>query len=261
MQAASSRAVARVVEILQQLSLSPHPLTNREIALRIGAPASSVFRILRRLVAEEYLVFDPSTASYSISNRLGELGERIADADCRSPAMAQLVGQLRESLGFNVMVWVPSGLHVRMATLVRGVNVLGTTSAPGELRSPFTTPGLAIALHYTDARVRDLVKQCRRRAIPLGRGFATAVDVLSVLRDCRSRGYVSGYNITGDGWAMISWPIPVPVQQDPRRIGSIAIGSRMNTLRKQESRLLQVAAPLLASYRLAVQERLRRGQA
>lgn len=248
----SSRAVARVLEVLEHLSVAPQPMTNLALARRLGVPASSMFRLLQKLVDQGYVDFDESGATYAVSGRLGELGERLADAGCRSGPMRTLLTSLREATGHHAQAWIWSGLHVRLAAILPGKGERGAASVPGELRLPFSTPGLAIAMHWTEADVRAIARQCRRREIPLGPGFNSVPDVLRALKAVRQSGFAAGYNKISDGWAMIAWPVPIPVALDRNRIGAVAIGSRAPVLRSEERRVLQVAAPLLKAYRYAL---------
>lgn len=247
-----SRSIARVLEVLEQLSVAPQPLSNHTLARRLGVPASSMFRLLQKLAELGYVDFDASGATYAVSGRLGELGERLADAGCRSLPMRNLLIGLRDRTGYNAMVWVPSGIHVRLAAIVPGKADRGMTARPGELQMPFSTPGLAIALTYTDAEVRAVARHCRRRGIDIGKRFRTTAEVLQGLRTLRQRGHVPGYNIMADGWAMLAWPIPAPVALDPNRVGAVALGSRAPVMRREERRVVQLAEPLLAEYRNAV---------
>jgi IclR family pca regulon transcriptional regulator len=250
-----SRSIARLLAVLEQLGSAPQPLTNQLLARRLKVPVSSMFRLLQKLVELGYVHFDPDGASYAIAAPLGDLGERLADAGCRSLPMRRLLASLRERIGYNISVWVPSGLHVRVAAVLPGRQTArGEITVPGEIRPPFSTPGLAIALSCTDAEVRALARHCRRRGLDLGRRFTTTAEVLEALRTFRKRGHVPGYNIIADGWALIAWPIPMPVALDPHRMGALSIGSQVPAMRRDEGRLQQIAAPLLAAYRDAVQK-------
>lgn len=248
----SSRAVARVLEVLEHLSVAPQPLTNQALARRLGIPASSMFRLLQRLVKQGYVDFDESGATYAVSGRLGELGERLADAGCRSAPMRTLLTSLRDATGYHALAWISSGVHVRLAGYIEGQSVHGTGPLLGDLRLPFSTPGLAIAMNWSEAEIREIARQCRRRDIPLGHGFASLRDVLRALRVVRQSGYSAGYNKMADGWAIIAWPVPIPVALDRNRIGAVAVGSSAQALRSDEQRVLRAAAPLLKAYRAAL---------
>ncbi len=248
----NSRTVARVLEALDHLSVAPQPLTNLALARRLGIPGSSMFRLLQKLVDQGFVDYDEAGATYAVSGRLGELGERLADAGCRSAPMRTLLTGLRDATGYHALAWIHSGLHVRLAGYIEGQSVGGSGPLLGDLRLPFSTPGLAIATHWSDAQIRDVARQCRRRDVPLGHGFASLRDVLRGLRVVRANGYSAGYNKMADGWAIIAWPVPIPVALDRDRIGAVAVGSSAQELRSDEARVLKAAAPLLRAYRQAL---------
>lgn len=241
-----ARTVARVLALLVELSVAPESLTNGQLAQSLGVPASSMHRLLQKLLALGYLDFDDGGPSYAVSPKLAELCERLADAGCRSLPMRQLLTELRELTGHNVMIWVPSGMHVRIAALLVGKARQKTNSRAGEQSGPFSTPGLAIAMSYTERQVRELARHCRRRSESLGRNFHTVSDVLQSLRAYKLKGHVSGYNMVADGWAMLAWPLPITLE--PLRIGALAVGAPAAVLRRQEGRLIELTAPRIATY-------------
>jgi DNA-binding IclR family transcriptional regulator len=241
-----ARTVARVMAVLEQLSTAPQPLTNGQLARELGVPASSMHRLLQKLMLLGYVDFDDSGPTYSVSVRLGVLGERLADVGCHSLPLRQLLTELKDLTGHNTMVWVPSGVHVRIAALVIGKSRERTVSREGEFWGPFSTPGLAIATTYPESQVRMLARQCRRRNESLGRQFHTVADVLASLRSCRAIGHVSGYNMVSDGWAMLAWPLTVT--PEPPRVGALAIGAPAAVLRRDESRLIEIVEPRIANY-------------
>ncbi|MEZ5498465.1 MAG: helix-turn-helix domain-containing protein [Steroidobacteraceae bacterium] len=241
-----SRAVGRVLAVLEELSVAAGPLSNNDLAVRLGVPAASMYRLLQKLAGLGYVEYSQSHASYGVGARLAELGERLADAGCRSPPLRRLMSSLRSETGDTVSVWVRSGVHVRLAALLLG-EIRGLTSvAPGEIAMPFSTPGLAIASQYKRDQVRALVTQCRRRRVGLGRRFNGIAEVEQALRDVRSRGFVAGYNLRADGWGMLAWPIPVTTS--PLRIGALALGAPVAALRRDEDRILDLASRLMAEY-------------
>lgn len=241
-----SRAVARVLGALEELSIAASPLSNHELALRLGVPPASMYRLLQKLASLGYIEYSSSHASYGVGPRLAELGERLADAGCRAPPLRRLMSALRAETGDTITVWVRSGVHVRIAALLVG-EVRGTRSNnPGELEMPLSTPGLAIASQYPRDEVRALVAQCRRRRVPLGRRFGSISEIEKALREIRTRGFAAGYNLLADGWGMLSWPVPVTLS--PLRIGALAIGAPVAVLRRDEAKLVLLTQKLVATY-------------
>ena len=240
-----SRAVARVLSALEELSVAPNPLSNHELSLRLGVPPASMYRLLQKLSELGYVEYSASHASYAVAPRLAELAERLADAGCRAPPLRRLLSALRAEAGDHIAIWVRSGINVRIAALLVGDLYAAASSAYREM-PPFSTPGLAIASQYSREQVRALVAQCRRRHAAFGRRFTGIADIEKQLRDIRARGFAVGYNMRGDGWGILAWP--VMVSTSPLRIGALTIGAPVATLRRDETRLVQVAQRLIANY-------------
>lgn len=241
-----SRAVARVLGALEELSVAASPLTNHDLALRLGVPPASMYRLLQKLTSLGYVVYSSSHASYGVAPRLAELGERLTDAGCRAPPLRRLMSALRAETGDTISVWVRSGIYVRIAALLVGEVRGATSNAPGEMTVPFSTPGLAIASQYSRDEVRALVAQCRRRRVTFGRRFNNISEIEKALREIRARGFVAGYNLRDDGWGVLAWPIPVTLS--PLRVGALTIGAPVAALRRDEARLVQLTQKLIATY-------------
>ncbi|MCU0758741.1 MAG: helix-turn-helix domain-containing protein [Steroidobacteraceae bacterium] len=240
-----SRAVARVLAALEELSVAPSPLSNHELASRLGVPSASMYRLLQKLAELGYVEHSATHASYEVAPRLADLAERLADAGCRAPPLRRLLAALRAEAGDHIAIWVRSGIQVRVAALLVG-EVRGPSSSAFRELPPFSTPGLAIASQYTREQVRALVAQCRRRRAPFGRRFSGIADIEKTLRDVRQRGFAVGYNMRSDGWGILAWPVVVTAA--PLRIGALTIGAPVATLRREEARLVQVAQRLVAGY-------------
>jgi DNA-binding IclR family transcriptional regulator len=241
-----SRAVARVMGALEELSVAASPLSNHELALRLGVPPASMYRLLQKLATLGYIEYSASHASYGVGSRLAELGERLADAGCRAPPLRRLMSALRAETGYTVSVWVRSGIQVRIAALLVGEVRGSSSNVPGELAMPLSTPGLAIASQYARDEVRALVAQCRRRKVTLGRRFGSISEIERALREVRTRGFAAGYNLLADGWGMLAWPIPVTLA--PLRYGALAIASPVAALRRDEDKLVLHTQKLIANY-------------
>ncbi len=241
-----SKSVARVIAILDQLSVSPRPMSNLELATELDVPASSMHRLLQKLTALEFINCDADTARYSVAPRLSELGVRLAEVGGYSQPLRDLMGEIRDRTGYTVSVWVPSGARVRISALLVGTTRGITSRLPGELAEPFSTPGLAIAPQYSDDAIRKLIAMARRHGAPLGRGFTHLAQVRSAVRRVAKRGYLVGYNIRGDGWAMAAWPIPVTVS--PPRPGCLAVGALVPEMRRRQVELVDFVNGLRETY-------------
>lgn len=241
-----SRAVGRILAVLEELSIAASPLANHELASRLGVPVASMYRLLKKLCALGYVEKSGSESSYGVGPRLAELGERLADAGGRAPPLRRMMSALHAETGHYITVWVPSGVHVRIAALLVGRIRGPSPGILGELAPPFSTPGLAIASQLPRDEIRALLAHCKRKRLSLGRRFADMKDVDKALRTVRSRGFVSGYNLRADGWGILAFPITIT--REPLRIGALVIGAHAATLRRDEEELVHVARKTIDRY-------------
>ncbi len=151
-----------------------------------------MYRLLQKLAEIGYLEYSDANSSYAVA-----------------PPLRRLMAALRDETGNTVTVWVRTGHQVRIAALLIGEVRGPSSNAPGELATPFSIPGLAIASQHSREEVRALISQARRRRVALGRRFSGITEIETVLRDVRTRGFAVGYNLRADGWGMLAWPIAV----------------------------------------------------
>jgi DNA-binding IclR family transcriptional regulator len=243
----SSRTVGRVLQVLEQFSVSPHPLTNGEIAARLRVPASSMHRLLQKLTELGFLDINEESASYAISPSLSGLGRRLADIGGYLPPLRTTMSALRAHTGGTVSIWLPAGVYMRLSAILLGRVPGASTNAIGELREPFSTPGLAMATTYSRERLAQLTRAARRRGAQLGRRFRTMRDITSAVQQVTQRGYAVGFNLRSDGWGIIAWPVPMSADQE--RYGVIAVGMHVPELRSREQEIAAFADRLLQRYR------------
>ena len=254
----SSRTITRVFAVMEHLSAAPAPMTNLQMAAALRVPVSSMHRLLRKLCALGYVHFESDYARYSVAWRLSDLGRRLADLGGYSPALHTVMSELRRTTGATVTLWVPSGAHVRLSSLFRG-QVRGRSShSPGELREPFSTPGLAIATTYSAAQLRRLTSLARRRNVSFGRNLRTMHDVTRAVETVKRRGYAVGFNLLADGWGLLTWPIPVTLS--PRRFGALAVALPVSELRQRQHELVPLVERQMAVYAKALDSYARSGR-
>lgn len=227
-----SRTVARVMAVLEQLSVAAAPLTNQQLAKTLEVPLSSMHRLLARLTELGYLQSGPDDSAYTMDPRLAALAGRLADIGGHSSALKSLMGAVRTYSGGTVSIWVASNLRVRLTAMMKGRVQGASTHAPGEIREPFSTPGLAIATTYSEERLRQVWQSARRRNIELGRRFRTLPEVLTAVKQVEQRGYAVGFNLRGDGWGIMAWPLPASLA--PVSHAAMTVGVQVAELRKRE---------------------------
>ena len=65
-------AVSNALAVLEVVAAGVPGITAREIHQQVGIPRATVYRILRHLVAEEYLVRSPDLRGFALGHRMRE---------------------------------------------------------------------------------------------------------------------------------------------------------------------------------------------
>jgi DNA-binding IclR family transcriptional regulator len=94
-------AVINAIRVLRHLAQSPTPKGATELARAVGMYPGTCYQVLRTLVGDHLVTFDPETKAYAIADGLGVLAEpRAAGASptSRRAAMEQLSDRLRATV-------------------------------------------------------------------------------------------------------------------------------------------------------------------
>jgi DNA-binding IclR family transcriptional regulator len=71
-------AVNNALAVLQIVAASDPGISAREIHQQLAIPRATVYRILKHLVAEEYLVRSPDLQGFALGNRMHEFSRAAA---------------------------------------------------------------------------------------------------------------------------------------------------------------------------------------
>jgi len=163
-----------VCRIFDCFSARRRALNLTEISASLGLAKSSVHRLLRTLVAQEYLAFDPRTRRYRLGERVGGLaevyGRQTSLATIARPFVERLRDATRETAGLQVrdgderycVVEAQSPQSIRMTV---GENVryaLGRGSSGHVLR--------AFSADWAQARDHLALRRIRAAGYAISRG-------------------------------------------------------------------------------------------
>jgi DNA-binding IclR family transcriptional regulator len=134
----SAPALEKGLEIIELLAATPKPMSNREIAERLGRSKGEIFRMVYVLVERGYLQRDAITEELTLSNRLFDLGMRTPRprqlVEVAVPAMERLSDLTGQSAH---LVVVNKGDTVVIATTAGSADISFT------LRLGYRRPALA----------------------------------------------------------------------------------------------------------------------
>lgn len=160
----SAPALEKGLEIIELLASTQTPMTNREIADRLGRSKGEIFRMVFVLVERGYLKRDAATDELTLSNRLFDLGIRTPRprqlVEVAVPAMERLSDRTGQSAH---LVVVSKGDTVVIATTAGSADISFT------LRLGYRRP----ALDSTSGQVVIAFQNEARRARMIDEGMAS----------------------------------------------------------------------------------------
>src|SRR5215212_11231695 len=112
------QAVVLTLRMLERLAQEGRPIGVTALAWALGTTKSRIFRHLKTLTQEGYILQSADTDRYQVGSRLATLGRLAGDTFDLASAAASMLRELRDSLGhFSVVSEVePEGVRV-LATL------------------------------------------------------------------------------------------------------------------------------------------------
>lgn len=100
-------AVGRAVRLLRAFLVPPHRFGVTELSQATGFNKNQVFRLLRTLVAEGVLSWDPETKTYTLSYAMTEFGAVASRGSSLVQAAAPVLDRLAQETGetVNLIAW------------------------------------------------------------------------------------------------------------------------------------------------------------
>ena len=157
------KSLAKALRILDALGDRPGGLGITDLAIALGAPKSTVHRLVATLESCGYVVFDPPTARYILGSRLAKLGEQLS---YQSPLLTfgvttleELTRKCKEASHLAIL----EGTEVVYVSREESKDPVRISFGMGH-RAPAhsTALGKALLAGLTDADIRMLYKNARR---------------------------------------------------------------------------------------------------
>ena len=197
---AAVKSADRTVELLELLARTGEPMTLSEIHRELSYPKSSLFVLLRTLVARGWVETDRRGTGYSIGVRALLVGTAYLDRDPVVRAAARVLEQLRGEVDETVHLARLDGPDVVYLASRESTHHLRLTSRVGRrLPAHATALGKALLAQRGDREVDELLPRDLVQVTP-----HTLTDRAALLVDLaatRARGYATerGQNTEGLG--------------------------------------------------------------
>lgn len=198
----SAPALDKGLDILEVLSDSEHPLSQRELAHRLGRSVSEIYRMLACLVDRRYVTVSEES-NYSLTTRLFELAHRnpptrrlLVEA---SPVMERLAGELEQSCHLTVY---SSGRQIVLAKVDSPTGMGFSVRVGAELDVLVSASG-RVLLAFQDEPTRRLrLEECLQR-----RPAHADKRIHRMLEKVRTAGFESIASVQVRGLWAVSFPI------------------------------------------------------
>ncbi|HEV3169397.1 MAG TPA: IclR family transcriptional regulator [Actinocrinis sp.] len=192
------KSADRTVELLELLSRTGEPLTLSEIHRELSYPKSSLFVLLRTLVARGWVETDRRGTGYSIGVRALLVGTSYLDRDPVIRAATRVLEQLRAEVDETVHLARLDGSDVVYLASRESAHQLRLTSRVGRrLPAHATSLGKALLAERTDAEVDALLPGDLVALTPLT--LADRPALFADLALTRARGYAAERNENTQG--------------------------------------------------------------
>jgi DNA-binding IclR family transcriptional regulator len=210
------KSADRTVELLELLSRTSEPLTLSEIQRELSYPKSSLFVLLRTLVARGWVETDRRGTGYSIGVRALLVGTSYLDRDPVIRAATRVLEELRAEVNETVHLARLDGPDVVYLASRESAHQLRLTSRVGRrLPAHATSLGKALLAQRSDEEVDEILPAELAAITP-----QTLVDRKALFADLaatRERGYAveRGENTAGLGCFAVAldYKYPAPASE------------------------------------------------
>ncbi|AZG11125.1 transcription regulator [Pigmentiphaga sp. H8] len=239
------KSARRVLEIFEFFAQTHAATTVKELSQCLGYPQSSTSLLLKSLLAQGYLRYDPPTRTYYPTLRVMLLGSWVHDEIFGNGSLISLLEGLRREFGHSVLLGMRQGIHVRYIVTLCAETTGLPPYATGILRPVCRAAVGKILL----AGLRNTeISLIARRANAQETDPACKVAVPELLADieaCRERGWAESRGRVVAGRNVIAMALPpVPGQMDL----AIGLGGPEDAIARQRDevvdRLRQIGVAL-----------------
>jgi DNA-binding IclR family transcriptional regulator len=198
----SAPALEKGLDILELLAQSGQPLTQKDIAQRLGRSVGEIYRMVACLVTRNYLAIVDDN-SYVLTTRLFELAQENPTTHRLllevQPVMQRLAAELDQSCHLTVY---GQGKQVVLHKVDSPSGMGFSVRAGAELEVLISASGRVLLAFQPEAIRQFRIKECLQR-----RPDQASAQIESILNTVRSQGYESIPSVQVRGLWAVSFPI------------------------------------------------------
>ena len=205
---AGPQSVGRVFSILGSLAEAENGATLSELAVKVGAPKTSLVGLLAGLVYEGCLVRD-DVARYSLGPKFISLAIRVIGKRKLVPLARPFLVDLMEKTGETAVLGTlaPDEDVAIYLDKVESTNSIRYAVDIGERRQLYSTAvGKVLLAHFAPAHLKAYLKTAKRKRFT-PKTLTKAQDLEAELRRIRQNGFASSVNEQVIGASAVAAPI------------------------------------------------------
>jgi len=240
----SAVRVMQVFEFFDQVQRDAHI---SEIVEHLGFPQSSTSALMKSLVRCGYIEYLPLTRTYTLTPRVALLGSWIEGSPLKDGSIGRMMDELNAETSEAIVLACSNGIYSKYIHVVEASSLIRMHVPIGTTRLlVWSTTGVALISQMSDEAIRLLVKRTNAQA-PSTRRPIDANQTLVHVDQYRKRGYFFSRGLMTSGAGMISMRLP-PTSAGPDRPLAIGIGGPVDTIQKQETRIVRLLRDAIAKY-------------
>jgi DNA-binding IclR family transcriptional regulator len=151
------QAVVLTLRILEYLATQPKAVGVTALAQTLGMNKSRIYRHLRTLMQEGYVVQLTDTERYKVGARLITLGRAVSDSFDLAGAASDVIRELREALGHSCVISQPEPNGIRVISAILGKSPIEIGVKPGSLLAFHGSAQGKVALAFGDQELREAI--------------------------------------------------------------------------------------------------------
>jgi DNA-binding IclR family transcriptional regulator len=239
------KSAGRVMAILEIFDLERRDLTIGEIVLRLGIPQSSASMLMRSLLRQGYVDYDPVTRAFRPSMRVAMLGGWVLGSPEKLGNVLTLMQQLYDATGETILAGAEHGQMVQYVNVIESQEALRFAIRPGLMRPiHLSNLGIVLLAQKPDAEIARIVQQANGRIEDPAYRHAEA-EVLEKVRRARADGCYQAPSMVTPGAAMLGALLRLPDRARPLAIG---IGAPRERLERRGDFLRRTLLDAVASF-------------
>ena len=221
------KSAERVLAIFEVFEAERRPLRISELVKRLEIPQSSTSTLMKTLVSNGLVEFDPAQRTFQPSVRLAFLGNWVLGSSDGLAQIQSLLQRLASETGETVLCGAQNGLNVQYLSVIVSEHQVRFALRPGLMR-PLHLAGLGLMLlgQKSDDEVGRIVRRFNSEADP-EQPLAVESEVLGSVREARALGYCETANLASPGAGVIATLLPLPIEG---RYLAIGLGAPLDRL-------------------------------